>query len=291
MLGDGGAQLPPEFEDAAWLAIERRRPDLDLVAGANQLDGHTPAPALGTNRPLHEVCRSQFATDLRQRLHHGGARPILETPHTTGSTGLDTAPSAILTFTDLTFSSLSVSLASITWSSGNALPGGAGRVWIGKLVAAGLMLVAAELLSAAVAAVFLTGFPIGALYVPLQAAAFYLVLASFSESGMAGLLDQARGRRGPVKLRPQILRFHPGVDGGPGRAGRAGRAPVRGTAAPAHHRAGSAAMSARSFWPPVEAAQIDYETRRAHVLEHDRLPGDLAGDLATVGAFVSIKAK
>lgn len=35
-------------------------------------------------------------------------------------------------------------------------------------------------------------------------------------------------------------------------------------------------MSARSFWPPAEPAQIDYETLRAHVLEHDRLPDDLA---------------
>jgi transposase len=38
-------------------------------------------------------------------------------------------------------------------------------------------------------------------------AAFYLVLASFSEAGMAGLLDEARGRRGPVKLRPEIVAF------------------------------------------------------------------------------------
>lgn len=38
-------------------------------------------------------------------------------------------------------------------------------------------------------------------------AAFYLVLASFTESGMAGLLDEARGRRGPVKLRPEIVAF------------------------------------------------------------------------------------
>jgi len=35
-------------------------------------------------------------------------------------------------------------------------------------------------------------------------------------------------------------------------------------------------MSVRSFWPPVEAAQIDYETLRTHLLEHDRLPDDLA---------------
>ena len=35
-------------------------------------------------------------------------------------------------------------------------------------------------------------------------------------------------------------------------------------------------MSARSFWPPAEAAQIDYETLRAQVLEPTRLPLGLA---------------
>jgi hypothetical protein len=35
-------------------------------------------------------------------------------------------------------------------------------------------------------------------------------------------------------------------------------------------------VNARSFWPPVEPAQIDYETLRAHLLKHDRLPDDLA---------------
>ena len=35
-------------------------------------------------------------------------------------------------------------------------------------------------------------------------------------------------------------------------------------------------MSARSFWPPVQAAQVDYETLRAHVCEHSGLPGGLA---------------
>jgi ABC-type transport system involved in multi-copper enzyme maturation permease subunit len=57
------------------------------------------------------------------------------------------------------------------------VPGGARRVWIAKLAAAGLMLLTAEVLLAGVTAVFLTGFPIGVLYVPMQAAAFYLVLA------------------------------------------------------------------------------------------------------------------
>jgi transposase len=47
-------------------------------------------------------------------------------------------------------------------------------------------------------------------------AAFYLVLASFSESGMAGLLDEARGRRGPVKLRPEIVTFIRESAAGPG---------------------------------------------------------------------------
>ena len=36
-------------------------------------------------------------------------------------------------------------------------------------------------------------------------AAFYLVAAAFDQSGMAGLLDERRGRRGPVKLRPEIV--------------------------------------------------------------------------------------
>lgn len=35
-------------------------------------------------------------------------------------------------------------------------------------------------------------------------------------------------------------------------------------------------MSARSFWPPVEAAQVDYETLRVHVCEHSGLPEGLA---------------
>jgi hypothetical protein len=35
-------------------------------------------------------------------------------------------------------------------------------------------------------------------------------------------------------------------------------------------------VSARSFWPPVEAAQVDYETLRAHVCEHSGLPEGLA---------------
>lgn len=35
-------------------------------------------------------------------------------------------------------------------------------------------------------------------------------------------------------------------------------------------------MSARSFWPPIEAAQIDYETLRMHALESCRMPEGLA---------------
>jgi hypothetical protein len=38
-------------------------------------------------------------------------------------------------------------------------------------------------------------------------ASFYLVLASFWQAGMSGLLDGPRGRRGPVKLRPEIVEF------------------------------------------------------------------------------------
>lgn len=35
-------------------------------------------------------------------------------------------------------------------------------------------------------------------------------------------------------------------------------------------------MSVRSFWPPIEAAQVDYETLRAHALEPFGLPVGLA---------------
>jgi hypothetical protein len=35
-------------------------------------------------------------------------------------------------------------------------------------------------------------------------------------------------------------------------------------------------VSVRSLWPPAEAAQVDYESLRAHVLEHDGLPDSLA---------------
>jgi hypothetical protein len=35
-------------------------------------------------------------------------------------------------------------------------------------------------------------------------------------------------------------------------------------------------VSARSFWPPAEAAQADYEKLRAHLLSHGVLPDDLA---------------
>jgi transposase len=38
-------------------------------------------------------------------------------------------------------------------------------------------------------------------------AAYYLVAAAFDQSGMAGLLDERRGRRGPIKLRPEIVEF------------------------------------------------------------------------------------
>jgi hypothetical protein len=35
-------------------------------------------------------------------------------------------------------------------------------------------------------------------------------------------------------------------------------------------------VSTRSFWPPAEAAQADYETLRAHLLGHGVLPDGLA---------------
>jgi transposase len=38
-------------------------------------------------------------------------------------------------------------------------------------------------------------------------AAFYRVASAFADAGMAGLAGERRGRRGPVKLRPEIAEF------------------------------------------------------------------------------------
>ena len=35
-------------------------------------------------------------------------------------------------------------------------------------------------------------------------------------------------------------------------------------------------MTARSFWPPAEASQVDYEILRRHLLDHGRLPDGLS---------------
>lgn len=38
-------------------------------------------------------------------------------------------------------------------------------------------------------------------------AAFYIVTTAFEETGMRGLLDERRGRRGPLKLTPAVVEF------------------------------------------------------------------------------------
>jgi transposase len=38
-------------------------------------------------------------------------------------------------------------------------------------------------------------------------ASFYLVAAAFEQAGMVGLLDERPGRRGPLKLSPEVLAF------------------------------------------------------------------------------------
>jgi hypothetical protein len=37
--------------------------------------------------------------------------------------------------------------------------------------------------------------------------AYYLIASSFTQVGMRGLLDERRGRRGPLKLSPEIVAF------------------------------------------------------------------------------------
>ena len=43
-------------------------------------------------------------------------------------------------------------------------------------------------------------------------AAFYLIASAFEEKGMLGLLDERRGRRGPVKVTPEIIAYLESAD-------------------------------------------------------------------------------
>jgi transposase len=43
-------------------------------------------------------------------------------------------------------------------------------------------------------------------------AAFYLIVTAFDEAGMRGLLDERRGRRGPLKLTPEVMEFVASAD-------------------------------------------------------------------------------
>jgi VCBS repeat-containing protein len=62
-----------------------------------------------------------------------GLHTISEFINTTGSTQLDTAPSGTLTFTDFNLTTVSASMASITWSGGATLPTGLAAVLAGAL--------------------------------------------------------------------------------------------------------------------------------------------------------------
>jgi VCBS repeat-containing protein len=57
-----------------------------------------------------------------------GSRPVFEFPNTTGSSAINVAPAATLSFTDLKLSAVSASLASITWAGGDTLPSGLSTV-------------------------------------------------------------------------------------------------------------------------------------------------------------------
>ena len=43
-------------------------------------------------------------------------------------------------------------------------------------------------------------------------AAFYLITTAFDQAGMRGLLDEPRGRRGPLKLTPAVIEFVASAD-------------------------------------------------------------------------------
>ena len=85
--------------------------------------------------------------------------------------------------------------------------------------------------------------------------AFYLVAAAFDERGMAGLLDERRGRRGPLKISPEIEVFIAEAETVAVwcATGGSGLRAVRRVTAPPDDRAGPGPV--RRFWPAAEAAQ------------------------------------
>jgi hypothetical protein len=62
---------------------------------------------------------------------------------------------------------------------------------------------------------FLDGVPVSKAAVAhgYSRASFYLVAESFDASGMLGLLDERRGRRGPLRLTPEIVAFVRSTEG------------------------------------------------------------------------------
>src|SRR4029453_2690741 len=78
LLGDGGADLLLQAEDAAGVAVAGVGPDLQLGAHENQPGGDPQMAALDAKRALYEIVAPEFPTDLRQRLraapvrHHRG---------------------------------------------------------------------------------------------------------------------------------------------------------------------------------------------------------------------------
>ena len=88
---------------------------------------------------------------------------------------------------------------------------------------------------------------------------------------MTGLLDERRGRRGPVKLLAEIVEFI--RDAGRARAQLAEQVAARfGVDCTGAPSSGPGSGESRSLWPPAEAAQADYETLRAHLLGLGGLP-------------------
>ena len=71
------------------------------------------------------------------------------------------------------------------------VPGGAHRVWLARLFAAAILILAAEVLAALLVYLFLTGFSPGLLYGIYQGAIFHLVLAAWLGALLRGTITAA----------------------------------------------------------------------------------------------------
>jgi transposase len=119
-------------------------------------------------------------------------------------------------------------------------------------------------------------------------AAFYLVAEAFDEEGMAGLLDEKRGRRGPLKVTPEINEYVRSAQHLSG--AELSRAVAERFGVVLHRRTlGALRRSVMRFWPATDRAQLDYVRLREMALAETDLIGPAASRFQHGGLLALIR--